>query len=266
MSRGSTFLSARHFPFPSAVQRILGPSHFLSHRLHEPEMMDDFSIGDRPLELALEELRWVNRLLGGYAAVGNELKPLLRKRRGGHIRILDLGTGIADFPEAFVRWGDRADVEVTVSCVDANPRTVEFARAQLSARLPERLRDRIEAQTADALKTNHPDNSFDVVTASLFHHHMGDEDAVALLRDMSRIASEGIVVNDLHRHMLAYWSIRGISRVMRTSEMFRNDGPLSVRRAFTRKELIALASEAGLQGARIRWRWAFRWVLSTIHP
>jgi len=242
----------------------LSTSHFLSHRLHAPEMMDDFTIGDQQLERALEELRWVNRLLGGYVAVRDELKPLLRRRRGGRVRILDLGTGIADFPEAFVRWGDRADVEVSVSGVDANPFTVELARQRLSERLPERLSQRIEVHAADALHTNNPDKSFDVVTASLFLHHLGDDDAVALLREMDRVASEGIVVNDLHRHALAYWSIKGISSAFRVSAMFRNDGPLSVRRAFTRNEMQALALGAGLQGARVSWRWAFRWILSTI--
>jgi ubiquinone/menaquinone biosynthesis C-methylase UbiE len=227
-------------------------------------MMDDFTIGDPQLERALEELRWVNRLLGGYTAVRAELKPLLRRRRGGRISILDLGTGIADYAEAFVVWGDRAGVEVSVSAVDANPSTVEFARRRLSERLPVRLRQRIEVCSADALRTNYPSNSFDVVTASLFLHHMGDEDAVALLREMGRIASEGIVVNDLHRHTLAYLSIKGISIAFPVSSMFRNDGPLSVRRAFTRSELEAYALQAGLQGVRIRWRWAFRWVLSTI--
>ncbi|MEX0747111.1 MAG: methyltransferase domain-containing protein [Rhodothermales bacterium] len=238
----------------------------LSHRLLAPEMMDDFSIGDRRLERALEELRWVNRFLGGYAAVRAELEPVLRRRRGGCLRVLDIGTGIADYPEAFVRWGDRAGVDVRVSAVDANPFTVEFASRRLSERLPDRLRQRIDIYSGNALQTNYADNSFDIVTASLFLHHLGDIDAVALLREMGRIAREGIVVNDLHRHILAYWSILGISRALPVSTMFRHDGPLSVRRAFSRNELEVLASEAGLIGARVRWRWAFRWVLSTIHP
>ena len=49
-----------------------------------------------------------------------------------------------------------------------------------------------------------------------------------------------------------------------TSAMFAHDGPLSVRRGWRRSELRALAGRAGLPVAHIRWRWAFRWVLSTV--
>jgi len=55
-----------------------------------------------------------------------------------------------------------------------------------------------------------------------------------------------------------------LGTVTGASEMFRHDGPLSVLRGFTRTELEQLAAEARLSEARVHWRWAFRWVLTTI--
>ena len=54
------------------------------------------------------------------------------------------------------------------------------------------------------------------------------------------------VVNDLHRTHLAYASIKGLSRLFNWSEMVRNDGPLSVRRAFKPAELRRIGERAGL--------------------
>ena len=81
-----------------------------TRRTHADEMMDDFAITDRRLTQALDEIRLVNRLLGGYAASMAVLTPFLKRhatRTSGPVRVLDVGTGSADFPEHLVRWADR---------------------------------------------------------------------------------------------------------------------------------------------------------------
>ena len=227
-------------------------------------MMDDFTIVDDRLHGALDQLRWVNRLLGGYRATMAALAPYLRHARGRSVRLLDLGTGVADFPEFVVRWAARRGLDVSVVGIDANEATVAYADAVLDRRLPSALRSRVALRVADALALPYGDDSFDVVVCSLFLHHFEDQEAVALLKEMARVARDGVVVNDLHRHPLAYASIRALVHVLPVSAMFRHDGPVSVLRAFRGDELAALAAAAGLPGARLTWHWAFRWVLSTI--
>lgn len=230
--------------------------------------MDDFSITDERLAEALEGLRRINRWLGGYAALRTALGPLVQKARARPgcrpLRLLDLGTGAADAPEHLVRWADAQGVRLEVAGVDANPATVAYARAALDRRLPPHLRGRVRVETADALALPYADDAFDAVLASLFLHHFDGEAAVALLREMQRVGRRGLVVNDLHRHVLAYYGIRALTAVLPTPEMVRHDAPLSVRRGFRRAELVALAEQAGLEAAAVRWRWAFRWVLSTL--
>lgn len=225
-------------------------------------MMDDFSIVDARLTRALDDLRWVNRWLGGYAATRSALAPLLR--RNDTLRMIDLGTGAADYPEHLVHWAARRGQIVEVVAVDANPHTVAYAQTALDGRLPADLRPQVEVVCADALDLPYADDAFDVAHAALFLHHFPGREGVALLREMDRVARAGIVVNDLHRHPIAYYGVRAIGALTRASAMFRHDGPVSVRRAFWREELEALAAAAGLSPVRIRWRWAFRWILSTI--
>ena len=113
------------------------------------EMMDDFSIDDERLERALYDLRAVNRWLGGYATIREGVGALADGRE--HLRVLDLGSGLADIPEHLVRWGDARGVHVEVVALEANTATVEYARRYLDRHMPPRLRGRLTVREGDAL-------------------------------------------------------------------------------------------------------------------
>lgn len=241
---------------------MLGPS--LRTRAEADELMDDFSITDERLTQALDELRGVNRFLGGYAAMRAVMGPYLRRRRGRRVRVLDLGAGVADIPEHLVRWATRHGADVEVLAVDANAATVAHARAVLDRRLPAPLRPRVRVAVGDAFALPFEDDAFEVTMAAMFLHHFRAPEAVRVLREMQRTARDGLLVNDLQRHRLAYLGIRALTALLPVSPMFAHDGPLSVRRGFTRAELAALAQEAGLTSWALRWHWAFRWTLATL--
>ncbi|MDQ2657524.1 MAG: SAM-dependent methyltransferase, partial [Bacteroidota bacterium] len=63
----------------------------------------------------------------------------------------------------------------------------------------------------------------------------------------------------IHRHWLAYYSIKWLTRMFSKSAMVRHDAPLSVHRAFRKSELEEILRRAGLVDYKIKWRWAFRW-------
>jgi SAM-dependent methyltransferase len=238
-------------------------------RTHEDELMDDFSIADTRLTSALDQLRWVNQFLGGYSAPMEILKPMLlaqARSQSAPIRILDLGTGIADFPEVIVRWAasQSPSPQVEIVAVDANPVTVDYAQKALHLRLTPELESKIKVEVADALALPYPDDSFDVVMASMFLHHFAQENAVTVVKAMQRIARNGIIINDLQRHPLAYAGIYSLTRILRASPMMQNDGPLSVLRGFKASELGEIAQAAELPKFSLKWRWAFRWLLTTV--
>lgn len=223
--------------------------------------MDDLSISDERLEQALRDLRRVNRLLGAYRASNSVLDPLLDRR--DELHVVELACGGADYLPHLVRRGRRRGCTVRALGIDVNPVTVGHARAYMDARLPPPLRSRVRIDTGDALDSGYPPNAFDVAHAALFLHHLHGPEATALLREMNRLSDTGIVVNDLHRHPLAYAGIWTLSRLLCMGAMVRHDGPLSVRRGFVRSELRALARRVHLPDAVIEWHWAFRWILST---
>jgi ubiquinone/menaquinone biosynthesis C-methylase UbiE len=117
--------------------------------------------------------------------------------------------------------------------------------------------------SADAFRLPFADRSFDLVHAALFLHHFREPDIGRLLGEMLRVARLGVLINDLHRNLLALYGIRALTALFSRSRYIRNDAPLSVRRGFRRAELMELWQRAGLPSPSIRWRWAFRWMLWT---
>lgn len=237
----------------------------LTHRSYAPEMMDDLSVTDERLTRSLEQLRVVNRLLGGYGAVFDALIPYMRRaeQQGRTVRILDVGAGIGDIAAFLLQDTGIRRWDVTFTIIDYNPATIRHARDYLDRALDPSVRPRIALHIADAAGLPYADGSFDIVMASMFLHHFPPREASAILREMDRVAIDGVLINDLHRHEFAYFAIAGITRVLPATKMVRHDAPLSVARGFTRPELYRLALKGGLSRVRIRWRWAFRWVLTS---
>lgn len=228
--------------------------------------MDDLSTAGKPLTRSLDQLRLVNRYLGGYGATMAALGPWLASRAGKKTRLLDIGTGVGDFPEVIVRWAARRNLDsgLEITAIDANPATVAYAREALSRRLPPALAAKITVECADALALPYPEKSFDICLAAMFLHHFPTDQAVAVLGEMRRVARCGVIVNDLQRHPLAYYGIWALAQILPASAMVRHDGPLSVLRGFTRAELVEIAERAGFATISVRWHWAFRWVLSSL--
>ncbi|HEY3332501.1 MAG TPA: methyltransferase domain-containing protein [Capsulimonadaceae bacterium] len=234
-------------------------------RSTSPEWMDDFSITDDRLIKALDELRLVNRLLGGYSSTLSVLIPALRAANGP-VRILDVGAGVGDLAEVIALWAvsQPSPVDVQIVATDANPATVEYARQSLARRLPTNAAALVNAEVADATNLPYGDNEFDVVMASMFLHHFDDITAATVLASMNRVARRGIIVSDLQRHPVAYHGFRALATLTGACDMVRHDGPISVLRGFTRQELTHIAHRAGIATTGPQWRWAFRWLLSTV--
>jgi hypothetical protein len=69
----------------------------------------------------------------------------------------------------------------------------------------------------------------------------------------------GYIINDIHRHWLAYYSIKILTRLFSRSAMVKYDAPLSVLRAFKKAELKKILEAAGPAEYKIQCKWAFRW-------
>ena len=228
----------------------------LSARATASELMDDLTLASDELRQNLDELETINTWLGGYRPVLAALASLRpRWPTGRPLLLADLGSGGGDTLRHVARWARRQRLPVALVGLDANAFMLDYAQARSQA-FPE-----ITYQQQDIFSKEFAAQPYDVLTASLFCHHFTDDELVALLRGWQQQAGVAVIINDLHRHSLAYWSIWLLTRLLGGSRLVRHDAPLSVARAFSRADWVRLLAAAGITRYRLRWCWAFRWQL-----
>ena len=186
----------------------------------------------------LRDLARINRLTGGATISRRAIDAL------GDVRsIVDVGTGGADIPIRLLADARRRGAEVAVTASDSRNEVLAAARLARPAiaRTPG-----LTLAIADGRALPWPDEAFDVAHASMVVHHLEPDDAVRFLGELRRVARLGVVVNDLVR---GWWYWLGgwlLVQAIATSDYTRHDGPLSVRRAYTRRELHDLVGAAGM--------------------
>ncbi|HEY6235838.1 MAG TPA: methyltransferase domain-containing protein [Candidatus Elarobacter sp.] len=213
------------------------------------ELMDEPVADPDELEANLRDIAFANARLGGTAPVVRAL------RRLGARRVLDVGSGLGDVPLALVRDGARRGVQLQVTCLDHSEQMLALARRATGSDPALRF------VRADGGALPFADGAFDVVTCTLALHHFDPDGARALLRELRRVARLTPVVCDLRRSPVAFAATWLWSRTSR-NRLTRHDAPLSVRRAYTPDEALALAREAGWRTPRLRREPFFRMTLT----
>ena len=224
-----------------------------SQRSREKEIMDDLDCSGPVLEQTLRELKTINRLLGGNGVTNRGLSQVVQRFPQDHYSLADLGCGGGDMIAVMQAWASKKHIPIQFIGVDANANTIALAKERQAA-LSE-----VHWQVANVFDSTFLEEQVDIATCTLFTHHFTDEELVQLFQGLKRKVRLAIVINDLHRHPLAYYSIKWLTRWFSKSPMVQNDAALSVLRSFKRRDWNSIFEEAGLGKVEIHWRWAFRW-------
>jgi 2-polyprenyl-3-methyl-5-hydroxy-6-metoxy-1,4-benzoquinol methylase len=219
-----------------------------------PELMDDPSLDAAEHRRALRALSRLNRASRAGAILWKEVRALAAVPGHPPLRLLDVATGSGDVPVELACRARRAGVPLAVAGVDVSPRAVEEARARAG-------REKVDAdfRVLDALAEPLP-GEFDIVTCSLFMHHLERGAAIGLLYKMRCAATRLVLVSDLRRCRSSY-ALAWAGGRLAGSRVAKVDALLSVRAAWTMDEFAGMAAEAGLEGATIARRWPARFLL-----
>ena len=215
------------------MRRLAGAAELLDGPLDDPIALRE----------NLLDLRRINRLLGGVALSARAVDDLAGRARDA-VALLDVGTGSADIPCALLQRASRDGRDLSVTAVDNRPEVLDAAAA-IDPALGHAAG--LTLAVADGRALPYSDGSFGIAHSSLLLHHLEPRAAVAFLREQRRVARGGVVVNDLARSRLGLLGALALTRTVARSRYTRTDGPLSVRRAYTLNEAIALLAAAGLR-------------------
>jgi SAM-dependent methyltransferase len=223
-----------------------------SERATMAEMMDDPLVDSKLLRKNLKELDLLNRYTGGHAVSLAGVKALIEKQK--LYTIVDLGCGSGDTMIYLAKWARSEKIKARFIGVDSNEHAIDYLKEK-SIGYPE-----ITGVVKDFdsfLKTS---PEADIYISSLFCHHLADHQLVNLFRTLKR-ARTGFVINDLRRSKLAYYCSWIFTRLLNGTVLSKNDGPISVLRAFKKNELEHFLWEAGCANVLIKKRWLFRFLV-----
>jgi 2-polyprenyl-3-methyl-5-hydroxy-6-metoxy-1,4-benzoquinol methylase len=221
----------------------------LAVRSRQEEQMDAPDLDPAVYEKVLHDLARVNR----WTFTAHPVLAFLKRAVGDakSFRLLDVGFGDGDILRAVARWARRRGIEADLVGVDLNEKSVRAARDATPADLV------IDYRGGDYLDQDGP---WDFVISSQVTHHMTDDQLSAFLRYMEAEARMGWLICDLHRHGFAYRGFPLLARLLGVHRIVREDGQLSIARAFRPADWREILADAGipLDQVRIVRRFAFR--------
>jgi 2-polyprenyl-3-methyl-5-hydroxy-6-metoxy-1,4-benzoquinol methylase len=223
------------------VTRLLTPA-----RHHGVEILDDPAVAPEVIDRSMKDVVRANLLFGGTRAAMAELEPALREI-GGSVTMLDVGTGHGDIPAAARILARSHGIALRTFGIDMSQPLLAANRGASDA-----------AVRGDALRLPFRDRSVDIAMASQVLHHFRGESAIALIREMNRVASRRVVISDLRRSLAAAAGLWLASFPLRFHPVSRHDGVVSVMRGFVPAELADIVEAATGHRPKVSRHAAFR--------
>ncbi len=196
-------------------------------RVVTPELLDAEGWTQPELGTALADLDRINRWFGGIGTMVAMLERVARKVRARELSMLDVGGAGGDLARDAAERLRHRGVGLSIAVADR-------AASHLDPTLP--------AVASDATALPFRDNSFDVVGCSLLAHHLSPEQVHRFAGEALRVCRVAALINDLRRspvHLALVYAGFPLFR----SPLTRNDGPASVRAAYTPDEIRGLLKD-----------------------
>lgn len=230
----------------------------MKHRSDEREIMDDFTLEGAHLRSNLDILATINKWLGGNQITLQGIRTLLKNAaKGAKFVIVDLGCGNGDMLRRVSKLGADLGLDFELIGIDANLDTICYAQELSKGYV------NISYVQMNIFSEEFNEMKYDIALSTLFLHHLSDVEIIDKLNLLKESARVGIIVNDLQRSKMAYF-LFGIISFFINNRIVRNDGLVSIRRGFRKRELINFSKELQLESA-VDWKWAFRyqWIMKT---
>lgn len=205
-------------------------------RVDNPELLDSDDCPPEEVAKSLHDLSSINRRFGGVSTTRTLIERVAATTGKKNFSLLEVAAGFGEVPKFAAGDLARRGVQLELTLLDAK-------RSHLLGGE--------HSVVANALALPFPDNSFDLISCSLFMHHLQPEQVGWFAREALRVCRCALLINDLIRHPLHLALVYGAFPLMH-SHVSRYDGVVSVRRAYTPNEMLDMIRSAFPDGSRPR--------------
>ena len=204
-------------------------------RVSTQEILDSDACPPVEVETSLRDLCRINRWFGGIATTRRLIERVASTTGRKHFSVLEVAAGFGEVSKIAGR--QLAHKGITLDVTDLDRVRTHLLRGN-------------RAVVADALALPFQDGSFDLVSCSLFAHHLEPAELARFTNEALRVSRCAVLINDLVRHPLHVALVYAGFPLMR-SYVSRVDGLASVRRAYVPDEMRQILSSGTETAARV---------------
>lgn len=190
-------------------------------RVNNPELLDSDDCPPDEVAKSLRDLSSINRRFGGVSTTRALIEKVAASTGKKDFSILEVAAGFGEVPTLAAEQLSRKGVHLKLALLD-------LKRSHLLGG--------DHSVVANGLALPFTDNSFDLVSCSLFVHHLQPQEVARFAREAVRVCRCALLINDLIRHPLHLALVYAAFPLMR-SYVSRYDGLVSVRRAYVPNEV-----------------------------
>lgn len=155
--------------------------------------------------------------------------------------MLEVAAGFGDVPRAAAQQLARQGIAIEITLSDRMPSHLLNGSGNGNGN---------RSAVADALALPFPDGAFDLVSCSLFAHHLEPAELARFAGEALRVSRIAVLINDLVRHPLHLALVYAGFPLLR-SYVSRFDGVASVRRAYVPEEMKQVLADSAHSPRRI---------------
>jgi SAM-dependent methyltransferase len=205
------------------------------YRVSAQEILDTDACPPVEVEASLRDICRINRWFGGIATTRSLIESVSVSTGRKRFSVLEVAAGFGEVSK--LAGHQLVNKGITLDVTDLDRARTHLLRGN-------------RAVVADALALPFQDDSFDLVSCSLFAHHLEPDELVRFTNEALRVTRCAVLINDLVRHPLHVALVYAGFPLMR-SYVSRVDGLASVRRAYVPNEMRQILNSGAQHDARL---------------
>ncbi|HEV2022729.1 MAG TPA: methyltransferase domain-containing protein [Terriglobales bacterium] len=211
-------------------------------RVVTPELLDDDAGSPAEVSSSLADLQRINRWFGGVRVLSRLVERVAARSGRRELTLLDVAGATGDVPALAREQLQKQGIRLEVTVLD---------------RATSHLEPGNRSVVGNALALPFRDASFDLVSSSLFVHHLEPPEVRQFVNEALRVSRLAVLINDLRRHPVHLGLVYAGLPLYR-SRLTRHDAPASIRRAYTPAEMRGLLGQTAAAQVDFRTYYLYR--------